>query len=166
MTDQLSENRDDEQLVAYLDGELELEDARRIEDRLAFDSEFRTRLKELQQSWDLLDVLPRSETDEKFTTSTISLVALKAAEDVQHETTRTRRSGWMHGFWVAVVTLLLTFVGFKAYDFWLERDNDRLLRDLAVIDRVDLYRNIDNIDFLLKLETEAQFGDEVAEDAK
>jgi anti-sigma-K factor RskA len=165
-TDRYTDNRDDEELVAYLDGELDAEEARCVEDRLAADQRYRTRLGDLQRSWDLLDELPRVETDDAFTQSTVSLVAIKAAEDVQQQSVHWRRVlRWRGMLWTASA-LLAVFAGFQFNGYWLERDNRELLRDMTLIDRFDLYRQIDDLSYLRQLDDQTLFGDEVTEDAK
>ena len=74
-----------EELVAYLDGELDEASRRRVEERLATDSAYRTELQLLEQAWDCLDQLPMQTVDEQFTRSTIEMVALAAEEDVVRE---------------------------------------------------------------------------------
>ena len=84
MTDHPSteSERLDEELVAYLDGELDGEAAHRMEHRLASEEAVRRRLQQLAQSWDLLDQLPRTTVDDAFTRSTVEMVALAAEEEI------------------------------------------------------------------------------------
>ena len=70
----------EEELVAYLDEELEPEHRAQVEHRLAEDARYRDKLKHMQKSWDMLDLLARSEPDEGFTRTTVAMVALKAKE--------------------------------------------------------------------------------------
>src|SRR5262249_15358697 len=58
-------------LVAYLDGELDPADARRVEARLATDPEARAKATALKKTFDLLDYLPRPEPSPHFTTRTL-----------------------------------------------------------------------------------------------
>ena len=53
----------DEELVAYLDGQLDPESARHVEQRLASEETARRRLQQLAQSWDMLDQLPHAVAD-------------------------------------------------------------------------------------------------------
>ena len=71
-----------EELVAYLDGELEPARQLQVERRLADDADYRGELIRLQRSWDLLDQLPRADTDEEFTKSTITMAALQGANRI------------------------------------------------------------------------------------
>src|SRR5436190_13553747 len=64
----------DEELVAYLDGEIDATGRLRVERRLAEDAAFRERLRRMQQTWEALDLLPRSSVGEEFTSSTMTLV--------------------------------------------------------------------------------------------
>lgn len=68
------------ELVAYLDGELEPAAARRVEARLAIDSQARARAAALKKTFDLLDYLPKPEPSATFATRTLDkLPALQPA---------------------------------------------------------------------------------------
>lgn len=149
----------DEQLVAYLDGELDEETARRIETLAAADPKLRERLKQFGQAWELLSHLEQSETAGTFTEATLELVAIQAeAEARRHEAElprlRRRRRAMVGGS-----LLLAGLVGFLA-GAWMRPDPNRpLLEDLPVIENVDEYIHIlgetesveQSIDFLRKL---------------
>jgi len=64
----------DEQLTAYLDGELSAEEASSIENRLVTDETLRLRLVVLRKAYDLLDELPETPHNQRFTKSTLELV--------------------------------------------------------------------------------------------
>ena len=152
---------DQEALVAYLDGELDAAGTRQVEERLAHDGVYRQLLQELQQSWDLLDELPQTVPDKALTRTTVEMVALQAAAEVQQEQPRaTRQRRWRQALAAAVAAtaLLLGFVGIRA---WLDRPNRQLLRDLPVIERVDLYQYVDDVTFLEKLNEEGLFDEDV-----
>ena len=71
----------DDELTAYLDGELDAASVRRVEERLARDTAYRGQLQKLERTWDLLDRLPRADVGEKFTKSTLEMVAVAAAKE-------------------------------------------------------------------------------------
>lgn len=163
MNDKIPKNQDAdlEQLVAYLDGELDADQVRQLEDRLMSDAQFQNQLQKLQRSWDLLDELPREVATESFTKTTVEMVAIKATDDLMAATTafhrkRTRRQ-WL-GWSVALMVCAGSFWGFRS---WLGRHDRQLVEDLPVIENVDMYRTIDDIDFLLSLDQEGLFSDEV-----
>jgi hypothetical protein len=155
----------DEDLVAYLDGELDDAASKRLEERLSNDDSARQRLRDLAVSWDLLDHLPRAATDESFTRTTVELVALEARKDVDAEQAaipmRNRRR-WIGGI---IAGLAAAMIGFVAVVIAWPDENERLLRDLPVIENLEIYDvmpEAGGIAFLRALEGE--FASDAAED--
>ena len=151
----------DEELVAYLDGELDAEEAARIERRLADDPHYRARLVQLQRAWDMLDTLERTEADDHFTQSTVAMVAVKAQDDLKVESHSGRRSRNVAWLALAIGATAAAIVGFSMIQHRLDRPNRELVRDLPVIERIDEYRNIDSVEFLRQLHSEGLFAAEV-----
>ncbi|HUE71607.1 MAG TPA: hypothetical protein VMP01_12045 [Pirellulaceae bacterium] len=151
----------DEELVAYLDGELEAGNRAQVERRLADDAAFRTRLRLLQRTWDALDVLGRADVGEKFTRTTVEFVAVKAAEDVvQEQSRRNQKRTWSWIGWAASAVIAAA-AGWLVLANVLDRPNQQLLRDLAVIQRVDEYRNADSFEFVQAVEESGLFAAEL-----
>ena len=150
----------DEELVAYLDGELEPNATKRMENLLASDARARQRLNQLAVSWDLLDQLPRATVDDLFTKTTVEMVAVAAehevAETVKAEPAR-RRVRWLA---MGVATLLALAVGFIAVGLTLPDRNDALLRNLPSVVNLELYRSVGDVAFLKQLQTANLFVDE------
>src|SRR5437763_16447618 len=63
-----------EELVAYLDGELDPKAAEAMATKLSLDSKLRADADALQRAWDILDVLPRPQPSAAFATRTVSQV--------------------------------------------------------------------------------------------
>ena len=65
--------------------------------------------------------------------------------------------------WLALTAVVLLSMagGYVFFYQRMTRDDRNLVRDLPVIERVDEYRNIDDIDFLKRLESENLFAAEV-----
>jgi hypothetical protein len=153
----------DEQLVAYLDGELDDATARDLEERLARDTQVRDRLRELSGSWDLLDALPRAMLDDKFARTTVEMVSLAASEDLANEQLRTagrKRRRWMLG---AICALAAAMIGFAAFMFAFPNPNAELLADLSLVENLDAYDAVDSVDFIRQLHAAGVFGDDVAD---
>jgi len=149
----------EEELTAYLDGELDPSESRRVEDRLTRDAVYRQKLKELERTWDLLDRLPRSTVDEAFTRSTMEMVALSASEDAAahlQQLPQLRRRRWMMALASAAAALV---VGFGIGTLLRPNPNETLLRDLPVVENLNLYYQADDIEFLRLLDRENVFTD-------
>ncbi|MEC7354161.1 MAG: hypothetical protein VXY07_03120 [Planctomycetota bacterium] len=150
-------------LVAYLDGELAAEEVTEVEQRLARDDAYRDRLRQLQHSWDLLESLPRTSINDDFTRSTVELVALSIGAQVEQ---RRGQSWWVQRMrWgvAGIIVAVFALAGFGVAYERLTRDQRQLLRDLPVIERVDLYREVNSIEFLEKLASEGLFDEEKAD---
>src|SRR5687768_14556676 len=88
----------DEELVAYLDGELDASGAARVERRLADDATYRARLAQLERAWDMLDSLQRIEANDDFARSTVEMISVKAVDDAktgQMRVVRRRSLAWL-----------------------------------------------------------------------
>lgn len=154
-----------EELVAYLDGELDPEASREVERRLSQDADYRQRLRQLQQSWDLLDSMPKADVDATFTQSTVAMVALKAGDDVEVVQDRSAKRRTMLR-WIGIGGVAAAFlVGYALVYSVAVRQNRRLLRDLPVIERIDEYRYAESVEFLQMLEHEGLFVEEEIEGA-
>lgn len=144
----------EEELVAYLDGELDDEAHRRIEARLACDPAARETLRRLEATWDMLEELGRAQVSESFTQTTMEMVAVAAVEDVQQaqaEIPRRNRRRWLLG---SAAILLSAAAGFFLAAWWWPDPNQQLLRDLPVLENLDAYQQVGDVDFLRKLYTE------------
>ena len=155
----------EEELTAYLDGELDGAGARRVEERLARDAEYRAQLQKLERTWGLLDRLPRASVGEDFTKTTLEMVAVSAAADaaeVQRQVPRVRQRQRLAGAISMVAALLVGFaIGTQV---WPD-PNEKLLRDLPVLENLDLYYQADDLEFLRMLDQKNIFDDGDSENA-
>ncbi len=109
------EDREREELVAFLDGELTGDEARAIERKISLDPTARAEADTLRRTWDLLDFLPRPEPSASFTEKTLTRLSA-----VRLETLRPLlpwRDWRTLGFGVAWLAMmgLATVAGFKGY---------------------------------------------------
>ena len=149
-----------EQLVAYLDGELDEPTKQRIEARLAVDPGLREALSRLERTWDLLDDLDQANVDETFTQSTIQMVALAASDEIrlrEEEAPRRRRRRWLVGGGSVAAAAL---AGYAAVALLWPNPNEQLLKDLPVLENLDHYSQIDDVEFLRLLAAENIFAGE------
>lgn len=137
--------------MAYLDGELPPEDCRRIEERLAADAEYRQQLRELDQAWEALNVLPAPKANDDFARTTMELVTVAAKEDASAASGRAAHVKRRRGLWFATAAVAGAVLGFGAARLFLPNPNEELLRDLPAIHHVDTLRQIESVGFLQAL---------------
>lgn len=147
-----------EEIIAYLDGELDAEAVKRVEQQLTQNPHYRLRLQQLERVWKCLDFLPEEEVNETFTTSTVELVTVEAEQDVQQAVStslRKRRTHWIVGLGVLFAS---TVTGFLLSSLSGNSSNNDLLNDLQVIENVDQYLHADSVEFLKQLHAENMFS--------
>ena len=149
-----SESKIIAQLTAYLDGELDETEVRSVETQISTDLRYQQLLHQLQQTWDVLDVLPSAEiaAARDFTQSTMKLVV----QDAQLTKRKNGENFWTWPFRFLVVCLIPCFAASGTY--WTSRylqqvSGQELESNLSLIRDLDAYgydKNL-SIDFLEKL---------------
>ncbi len=159
------EDRDN--FVAYLDGELPPEDAKKLEGVLADSPVARKDVEMLVRTYDMLDLLPRPQATVEFTQRTMATVKLT---DVKPDLTQ---SWWYKRAHLAVVAaagagLLVVsgLLGYASANRWAPSNEDLLLRDLPVIQNIDEYRQVGQHEFLERLEGQPHLMQEIQEDVR
>ncbi len=158
--DDVAISREEETLVAYLDGKLDEGAARQLAERLAQDDALRRRVDRLSQAWALLDALPRAQLDESFTRSTIEMVAVAAEADVQRDITKHKRWQWVAGITAACALGVAAIVGFFVTNQMLPDPNRQLVEDLPIIEEMDLYQQVGSVEYLEQLADSKLFPEE------
>lgn len=163
MADMNEQERED--LIAFLDGELDEEKSRTVEARLTLDTAFRAEADAMKQAWGLLDYLPQPEAPIDFTNRTLEKLNLQQMRSsILAE--RKLRPGWLPGFaWAAAVLLAVLAGGGLAAVLWKPQANpeelhSNMVRYLGVIEKLHLYEHVDDFDFLQKLDQPDLFGHE------
>jgi anti-sigma factor RsiW len=156
----------DEQLVAYLDGELDLETRRRIEELLASNADVRRRLQEMERTWELLDELDAAPAGSLFTHTTLEMVALTARRELDQSFAEAPRRRWRHRLAMCGGTLAAVLAGFLTVALLAPDPNHELLQDLPVLENLDQYRQTDDIEFLRLLRAEGLFIKDAGETAR
>jgi hypothetical protein len=152
-----------DELVAYLDGELAPDECRRVEDRLAADDDYRQQLRDLDQAWEALNALPTTAVDDGFARTTIELACVAAEEDLSKRTAQaTAENRGRKRWWIAagVAAAVMGFVMMRALAV---HRNNILLADLPVIEQVNALALVTDVDFLRRLSS-ADFVNKVVKD--
>ena len=154
------EQPSDELLVAYLDGELDADTAAQIEEQAATDPGLRRRLDSLSVTWAMLDELDEPAVDRNFTESTLELVALTAESEAGQQQAASTGRKIRRAASFAGGVLCIGLLGFICVAVLRPDPNQGLLIDLPVIERLDEYRQIDDIDFLRELHKSGLFSED------
>lgn len=162
MPDLNPEERED--LVAYLDGELDEKKAQDVETRMHSDATLRAEADALKQAWDLLDYLPRPEPNTSFTQRTMQRLNLHHGVSTQTMPSAPRPARRrLAAVWAA--GLLLALAG----GFWggqllapapTAPPDEALLRHLRVLELKHLYDRVEDLEELRALDHPDLFGDE------
>jgi hypothetical protein len=154
------ENPLDEQLTAYLDGELSPEEARALEQQLARDITARERLRELASAWDMLDSLPRSTVSDNFAKSTVAMVAVVAADEIQElkQTAPTAKNRRWIGLLIGAVAA--SVLGYFIANALLPDPHREIIKNLTLLDHWRIYQELGSLDFLRQLEQAGLFVNE------
>jgi hypothetical protein len=145
----------DEQLTAYLDGELSAEEASRIENRLVDDEGLRVRLAELRKAYDLLDELPETPHNQRFTRSTLELVIKDLSVTQSHVVNSivkpTNKADWWALPRVLILVGLFAVTGITTgFGLRLLKTNQEL-RDLGLIAGLPGMSGINELSIAIKL---------------
>jgi anti-sigma factor RsiW len=154
-------DEDRENLVAYLDGELDDPAARALEAKLSLDPNARVEAEQMRRAWDLLDYLPRPEPSSSFTHRTLERVSVLRPTLIVNGKGRRWRPWVVCAGWAAAV-VLAGAAGFAAVGLFEPKDAipPELVRDLRIIENKRLYEQVDDIDFLRQLDDPDLFGDD------
>lgn len=147
----------DEELVAYLDEELEAAERARIERRLAEDEDYRERLRRLQQTWDALDLLPKAAASDGFASTTVGMVAAREEESLTQAVQSVVSRRQQRRLWITAAGMAAAAAGFAVMYYTVTADDRELVKDLPVIERVDQLQNTPSVEFLEKLREERLF---------
>ncbi len=171
-------DKDKEELVAYLDGELPDEAASRVEKSLVDDANVRRDVEQLTKTFDLLDLLPISQASARFAEKTLTAIRTQAeaptTESADNETTSVKpqtnysQRAIVWGIRAAAFTGLM-FAATSGFNGAFHQDSDpidELLTELPVIQRLDEYQEIGDVEFLKSLSESGLFDerDKAAQD--
>ena len=77
---------------------------------------------------------------------------------------RWRQVRFALGFAGTVRFAALALASCAAVDYFASRRNDQLVHDLPAIENVELYRHVDSVEFLRRLDAEGLFVEEVEDE--
>ncbi|MBA4104225.1 MAG: hypothetical protein C0485_00575 [Pirellula sp.] len=150
-----------EEIVAYLDGELSVEESARVEQRLASDEEYRQQLQSIERAWLALDQLPQEYVDDRFSRTTMEMAVKAAATEVQERTMALPVVQRRRRFSSVLAACAAAALGFLVFRLAWQGPDRALLADLPVVDNVDVYTQFDSPEFIRSLQQ--NLGDDLHE---
>ena len=144
---------------SYLDGELTEEEAREFEAKLASSPEERANFQAMKKTWEMLDYLPKPDVTMAFTAKTMEKMHALSSPTVAIK-------GYSYGDRGLLIAtgLLVLFAGGFGLGSLSFNDTSRvdaeLVNNLRLYENKNLYEQIENIEFLKKLDAPDLFGQE------
>jgi hypothetical protein len=147
-----------ENLVAYLDGELDESESQEIDRILARSDVARHEVEALSRAWEMLDLLPQPKASSEFTEKTMTTLKLKEIPTslADQPWFLYVRRGAVATVWLGAIAASAV-IGFLAAWQWYPNPNRQLLEELPVIKQLDVYAEVDSLEFLEALRREGLF---------
>ncbi|MCI0377783.1 MAG: hypothetical protein L0215_09265 [Gemmataceae bacterium] len=155
-----------ENLVAYLDNELDEAATQELEARINLDPDLRKEVETLKQTWGLLDFLPKPQPSPSFTHRTMERLSLeKLGRVVDTGKMPAAASVWPRRLAWAAAVLLTAGLGYAAAHYFFAPpdslgQDEALVRHLRVLENWRQYEHVDDLDFLRALDAPELFGED------
>ncbi len=151
---------DREELVAFLDGELDEEQAHSVEAKISLDPTLRAEAETLKRAWDLLDYLPKPEPSPSFTNRTMDRISTRETANALRPMRRYRR--WFIAAGWAAALVLAWFAGYlgAVRSIPPRPGNRELVRELRLIENLRYYETLESLEFLHELDQRDLFGED------
>ena len=164
----MSTDQSKEDLVAYLDGELPEEAASQVEKSLVEDATVRRDVEQLARTYDLLDLLPTSRASDGFAEKTLTAIRTHGGTPVSEsadesdsvpQPSKLPRLAIQWSIRAAALLGLMfaATVGFNGSFRQNSEPIDELLSELPLIQRLDEYQEIGDVQFLKSLSESGLF---------
>ncbi len=139
-------------LVAYLDGELDEVTTLEVEKTLSESEEIRLEVEALSKTWELLDALPPVQASSQFTERTLeSLQTGSVPEGIRPLVSPAARRN-LFGILLVLGLASCAVLGFYLANLVVPQRSDDLVRDLPVIENLDLYEEVGDVEFLREVQ--------------
>jgi anti-sigma factor RsiW len=155
-----AEERDN--LTAYLDGELEEGQVTEIERKLATSEVARREVEILSRTWDMLNLLPRVNVSEEFSRQTMSIARQSEGQLLLNKSKvwllQARRLAFLAVWGVALCAAGM--IGFRITNRLIPDESRLLVEELPIIENIDNYREVGDVEFLRQLKSSRVFQEE------
>ncbi|HSG73251.1 MAG TPA: hypothetical protein VLA12_22740 [Planctomycetaceae bacterium] len=150
---------DRENLVAYLDGELDDSTTSAVEEVLSESQVARHEVEMLTRTWEMLDLIPKEHASPDFTQTTLQTVRLADTNEpgmTSEQVVPYLRLVMGILIWLTG-TVLASWAGFMITRAWTPNPAEELIQDLPVVENLHRYQKLEledqgMIEFLQELE--------------
>ncbi|NBR05415.1 MAG: hypothetical protein EBT92_06555 [Planctomycetes bacterium] len=142
---------------SYLDGEMTEEEAREFEAKLASSPEERANFQAMKKTWAMLDYLPKPDVTVSFTEKTMERMKALSSPTIAIKD----YSAVVRGMVFAAVLLILFAGGVRVGTLSFKETinvDEELIKNLRLYEYKNIYEQIENIEFLKKLDAPDLFG--------
>ena len=148
-----------ENLTAYLDGELDEKEASEIEQKLTRSEVARRDVDILARTWDMLSLLPRPNVTEDFSRKTMEIAKQAEEPRLLDRTKEWAKQGRRLAYLVGWTTALsvAAVAGYQITNRVIPDESRMLVEELPIIENLDSYREIGDVEFLRQLNMKKVF---------
>lgn len=151
-------SEDRENLVAYLDGELDESVTQRLDQILATSEVARHDVESLARTWEILDILAKPGASADFTQKTVATAKL------EEQPSRLSDQPWfayvrraaVAGVWIGCL-LMAAVTGYAITNLGVRNPHEELLRELPLIENLDTYMEAEDVSFVKELKRSMLF---------
>jgi len=150
---------DVEILVAYLDGELDVQSVRQMEDRLAIDPDLREKMASLEQTWNMLNELETVSVDKELVRSTMEVVTLTIEKELSDDEQRVEKRKWFDRLILLATIFMFGVIGYQLATLVGIQGKKQFAQDIPIILNISKYKEIDSFVFLRALSEKRVFDE-------
>jgi len=136
-------------LVAFLDGEVDEDIARGLEEKMSKSESVRREIQALEKTWGMLDWLPRPELPQDFASQTVSRIHSQQlrAEIIEDRVKRWSTVAAKTIAWLACAAAMAA-AGFVSVRHAWPDPTRELIELLPIVENLDTYRSVPDVKFL------------------
>ncbi len=148
----------DEEIVAYLDDELDPESRAAFERRLDDDPELRARVDAERDAWNALSLLDVEAPNENLPDVVVERLDDETQTELRELSASLRRRRALRVLWFGSVALFLAALGFGVCSFFFPDVQTRRERDFRVVERLAQLEIVDDFAYLTALDASGLFA--------
>ena len=146
-------------LVAYLDGELDAQGVRQMEDRLATESDLREKMSSLEQTWNMLNELETVTADKELVRSTMEVVTLTIEKELSEDEKQLEKRKWLDRLLLLAIIFMFGIIGYQLTTLIGIQRKKQFVEDIPMILNMSKYREIGSFEFLQALSEQRVFDE-------